>query len=191
MANPSAERPLRADARRNRERVLKVAQEVFAAEGLSVPVHEIARRAGVGTGTVSRHFPTKHELFKAILVERLDRYVLKAEALMDSEDPGEAFFSFFSFVVLEGAMDRGLTEALSEPGFDLAVITSDPDHDVMESLNRLLVRAQAAGTVRDDMEIADIKAILVGCLSRHPATDDGSAQRRLVEIACEGMRTRR
>jgi len=65
------EQLLRADARRNRARVMEVAAEIFTTEGLSVPVHEIARRAGVGTGTVSRHFPTKEHLFAAILRDRM------------------------------------------------------------------------------------------------------------------------
>src|SRR4029450_9252658 len=70
-AGAGASRPLCADARRNRARVLEAAVAVFATEGLSVPVHEIARRAGVGTGTVSRHFPTKHALFQAIVTSRI------------------------------------------------------------------------------------------------------------------------
>ena len=72
---------LRADAQRNRARVLEVAAEIFAAEGLSVPVHEIARRAGVGTGTVSRHFPTKEELFAAVLLDRMRQLTGQADAL--------------------------------------------------------------------------------------------------------------
>lgn len=72
------ERPLRADARRNRERVLAAAQEAFAAEGISVPLDEIARRAGVGAGTVYRHFPTKEALFAAAIVDRVDRMTGRA-----------------------------------------------------------------------------------------------------------------
>ncbi|MUL41131.1 TetR/AcrR family transcriptional regulator [Streptomonospora sp. PA3] len=180
---------MRADARRNRERVLQVAQEVFAAEGLSVPVHEIARRAGVGTGTVSRHFPTKQDLFQAILLKRLRRYVQRARALIESEEPGEAFFAYFAFVVQEGAMDRGLSDALSGADFDKAAIAADPDYDVVGALSRLLAGAQEAGAVRADLETEDVMALLLGCLSRasHPG-DDGAAKRRLAEVACAGMR---
>jgi AcrR family transcriptional regulator len=184
-----ADRPLRADARRNRERVLKVAQEVFAAEGLSVPVHEIARRAGVGTGTVSRHFPTKRALFRAILLERLCSYVRRADELCDSDDPGGAYFSYFAFLVQEGGMDRGLAEELSGPGFDKHAIVSNSDYDVTGALGRLLVRAQDAGEVRADMTAEDAMALLVACLSRPADRDgDGAARRRLVDIACQGMR---
>ncbi|GAA4926035.1 TetR/AcrR family transcriptional regulator [Streptomonospora halophila] len=187
-AAPEA-RPLRADARRNRERVLQVAQEVFAAEGLSVPVHEIARRAGVGTGTVSRHFPTKQALFRAILLKRLHAYVRRAEALAGSEAPGEALFSYFGFLVEEGAMDRGLSDALGGTAFDKGAIAADPDYDVTGAVGRLLARAQRAGAVRADLEPADVMALLVGCLSRTAAPGaDGSAKRRLAEVACAGMR---
>ncbi|RKS07345.1 TetR family transcriptional regulator [Nocardiopsis sp. Huas11] len=183
------DRPLRADARRNRERVLTVAQEVFAAEGLSVPVHEIARRAGVGTGTVSRHFPTKRSLFRAILLERLHSYVRRADELCDSDDPGGTFFSYFAFLVHEGGMDRGLSESLSGPGFDKHAIVSNSDYDVTGALGRLLVRAQDAGAVRADVTADDAMALLVACLSRPAEGDDGAdARRRLVDIACQGMR---
>jgi AcrR family transcriptional regulator len=85
-------RRMRSDARRNRERVLAAAIEAFAAEGLAVSVHEIARRAGVGTGTVSRHFPTKQALYEAIVLERVGQLVAHARSLSESLDAGEAFF---------------------------------------------------------------------------------------------------
>ncbi|WP_052810019.1 TetR/AcrR family transcriptional regulator [Streptomonospora alba] len=187
---PHEARPLRADARRNRERVLRVAQEVFAAEGLSVPVHEIARRAGVGTGTVSRHFPTKQALFQAVLLQRMHRYVRRARALGDSDDPGGAFFSCFALLVDEGAMDRGLADAISGTEFDKATIASDPDYDIVGALSRLLVHAQRAGAVRADLQAADVMALLLGCLSRSagPGDDASAATRRLVTVACAGMR---
>ena len=96
-------RGLRADARRNRARVLAVAAEIFAAEGLSVPVHEIARRAGVGTGTVSRHFPSKEDLFAAILLERMEYLTRQADELAATRGAGEAFFAFFALVAGEGS----------------------------------------------------------------------------------------
>jgi AcrR family transcriptional regulator len=108
----------RADAQRNRALVLQVAAEVFATEGLSVPVHEIARRAGVGTGTVSRHFPTKEELFAAILLDRMKQLTEQADALADTRDAATAFFAFFATLVHEGAAHRGLAEALDRLGLD-------------------------------------------------------------------------
>src|SRR4051794_20782819 len=86
---------MRADGERNRAKVLDVAWHAFATEGLAVPIHEIARRAGVGTGTVSRHFPTKEALFEAVLLSRVQLIVDRAESLLDADDPGQAFFAFF------------------------------------------------------------------------------------------------
>src|SRR5215472_10276512 len=100
----------RADARRNRSRVLEAAIAAFAAEGLSVPVHEIARRAGVGTGTVSRHFPTKESMFEAIISSIGERLVALARQLLDTEEPGMALFEFLAAMVEEGAANRALSD---------------------------------------------------------------------------------
>lgn len=160
-----SDRPLRADARRNRARVLDVAAEVFAREGLAVPVHEIARRAGVGTGTVSRHFPTKEDLFAAILVDRMAALAARADALADL-DPGAAFLTFFATVVQEGAAHRGLAEALAGAGYDIEAAGQAAGHDVSGRLRDLLHEAQEAGTVRSDVDYADVKALLAGCMAR-------------------------
>src|SRR5438876_7565800 len=81
-------RPLRADAQRNRAKVLAAAQEAFAAEGIAVPLDEIARRAGVGAGTVYRHFPTKEALFEAVIADRLEHFAEHATSLGTAEDSG-------------------------------------------------------------------------------------------------------
>ena len=112
MAQP--DRPLRADAARNRARVLEVAYDTFAAEGLSVPIDEIARRAGVGAGTVYRHFPAKEDLFRAVVEDRIQRIIDEGRSLLDTEKPGEALFAFMRSMVLGwGATDRGLADALA------------------------------------------------------------------------------
>ena len=122
----AAEPRLRADARRNRARILAVAVQAFATEGLSVPVQEIARRAGVGTGTVSRHFPTKEALFEAILLSRAGQLTEEATALLGDTDPGAAFFGFFSRLIGEGAANLGLAEALTGAGYDLDEAAPSP-----------------------------------------------------------------
>src|SRR6201991_2623031 len=99
MAQPA--RPLRADAARNRARVLEVAYDTFAAEGLSVPIDEIARRAGVGAGTVYRHFPTKEDLYRAVVEDRIGTIVEDGRALLGEGDPGEALFAFLRSMVLQ------------------------------------------------------------------------------------------
>jgi len=181
-------RALRADARRNRDRVLEAAFAAFAAEGLSVPVHEIARRAGVGTGTVSRHFPTKESLFAAVFVSRVEWLAGLARDLGEVADAGDAFFRFFAALVAEGAANRGLADALTGAGFDIKAAASGPDHDVVGAMAGLLTRAQRSGTVRPDIGPADVLALVSGCLARHPDPDDPAARDRLVAVVCAGMR---
>jgi len=183
MANRPSE-GLRADARRNRARVLEVAAAIFAAEGLSVPVHEIARRAGVGTGTVSRHFPAKEDLFAAILLGRMEQLTATADALAGTRDPGPAFFTFFATLVREGAEHRGLAEALAGAGYDLEGVAARAGYDVTGRLRDLLARAQRAGAVRPEVDDADVKALLAGCLARD---GDGAALDRIVAVVCDGL----
>jgi AcrR family transcriptional regulator len=184
----ASEQPMRADARRNRARVLEVAITAFATEGLSVPVHEIARRAGVGTGTVSRHFPTKDALFEAVVLRRIEVLVDRAHELSATEEPGEAFFEFFRFLVEQGAMDRGLADALVGAGFDIYAAASGAEQDHMTVWRELLVRAQRTGAVRADVDIADVKALLDSCLARQRAQSDPTAHDRMIDIVCQGLR---
>ncbi len=115
MAQP--DRPLRADAARNRARVLEVAYETFAAEGLAVPIDEIARRAGVGAGTVYRHFPTKEDLFRAVIDERIRRIVDEGRALVGGRGAGRGAVRVSPLDgVAVGATDRGLADALAGSG---------------------------------------------------------------------------
>lgn len=181
-----AARSLRADARRNRSRVLEAAIAAFAAEGLSVPVHEIARRAGVGTGTVSRHFPTKESLFLAIVNSVAERLVERARQLAATEEPATALVEFLVAMVEEGAANRALSDAFVGAGFDVETAASGADFDVIGALGDLLVRAQRAGAVRSDVDTADLKALLVGCLAR--GRDDAAARARMVAIVSRGLR---
>ena len=177
----------RADARRNRSRVLEAAIAAFAAEGLSVPVHEIARRAGVGTGTVSRHFPTKESLFEAIVSSIGDRLVALARQLVDTEEPGTALFVFLAAMVDEGAANRALSDAFAGVGFDVEAAAHGSDHDVLGVLRELLARAQRADAVRSDVDVADLKALLVGCLARERG--DPAARARMLAIVRRGLRS--
>lgn len=185
---PPQGRPLRADARRNRQRILQTAFAAFAGEGLSVPVHEIARRAGVGTGTVSRHFPTKESLFAAVFVSRVESMVRLARRLGEAADAGEAFFEFFAALVAEGAANRGLADALTGVGFDIKAVVSGPERDVTRELAGLLARAQQAGAVRPEIDLADVMALVAGCLARQSDQDERAARDRLIAVVCAGMR---
>jgi AcrR family transcriptional regulator len=181
-------RPMRADARRNRERILEVAFATFAAEGLSVPVQEIARRAGVGTGTVSRHFPTKESLFEAVVLNRAAGLAEEAARLARADDPGAAFFEYFALLIAEGAKNLGMAEALMGAGYDLDEVCLRDGIDLKGALNGLLAGAQRAGAVRPDVNADDVKALMTSCLSRTPTSADPAARDRMVEIATAGLR---
>jgi len=185
MAQPA--RPLRADAARNRARVLEVAYETFAAEGLSVPIDELARRAGVGAGTVYRHFPTKDDLFRAVIEDRLRRIVDDGRALLASADPGEALFTFLRSMVLDwGATDQGLVDALAGVGVDVKDAVPDAEEAFLGLLGDLLRAAQKAGTVRRDVDVPDVKVIVVGAQAMQSYRPDTAE--RLTEVVLDGLR---
>jgi AcrR family transcriptional regulator len=187
-SDPTGTRPLRADASRNRARLLEVAYEVFATEGLSVPVRAIARRAGVSTGTLSRHFPTKESLFEAIVVDRIEQLVARADLLAGREEPADAFFGFLRHMVEVGASDRGVGEALVGAGFDVHAAAARADRDVMAALGGLLAAAQRAGAVRADVDAADVKALIVGCLARVDPDAGVTVPEHALAVVCDGLR---
>src|ERR1700734_3523975 len=112
MAETTAGRPLRADAARNREKVLRAAREAFAESGYGVPLDEIAARAGVGPGTVYRHFPTKEALFEAVVTARLEDLLEDGRRRARTDDPEAAFFGFMARVAEEGMAKRDLPDAI-------------------------------------------------------------------------------
>ncbi|MEU4240831.1 helix-turn-helix domain-containing protein [Actinoplanes sp. NPDC026619] len=189
-AKETGHRPLRADASRNRERIVEVATRIFAEEGLAVPIHEIARRAGVGVGTVGRHFPTKEALFEAVVLDRARLIAASAENLSAAADPATAFFRYFAGMVAEGAINRGLAQAFGGIGFDMGAASKRNGYDILGTLERLLEAAQAAGAVRADVDLADVKAFMIGCLSRESRGADPAARDRMIAVICDGMRVR-
>ncbi|OBG30802.1 MULTISPECIES: TetR/AcrR family transcriptional regulator [Mycolicibacter] len=176
-------RPLRADAARNRARVLEVAYETFAAEGLSVPIDEIARRAGVGAGTIYRHFPTKEELFQAVVKDHIRRLVDGGYALLESDGPGEALFSFLRSMVRWGAKDRGVVEALAGLGIDVG---QEAEGAFLALLGELLRSAQDAGTARRDIGAREVKSLLVGCQAMESYNPESAE--RVTGVVIDGLR---
>lgn len=183
-----AARPLRADARRNRARVLEAAEEVFAAQGTGASTEEIARRAGVGIGTVFRHFPTKEALLEAVFVGRLRRLADEAGALADAADPGAAFLDFFHRVVDHAATKNAFADALAEAGVDIATTTSEVGQLLKAALAVLLERAQAVGAVRADVGVPELQALLVGASRAVEQTTDPAVRARTVQVMLDGLR---
>ncbi|HVW41958.1 MAG TPA: helix-turn-helix domain-containing protein [Amycolatopsis sp.] len=179
MSSPAARPTLRADARRNRARVLAAAQEAFADVGPSVPLDEIARRAGVGAGTVYRHFPSKESLFAAVVLDSVERLTGRARELRAAPDPGVAFFEFLEIVAEQAMLNKALCESIESAGGGLATV---PSTEFRTLFAELLVRAQATGAVRGDLEPGDLTALLAGYL----AIRRGS--RSLGRVLVDGLR---
>jgi AcrR family transcriptional regulator len=179
-----ADRPLRADAQRNRDKVLRAAQDAFAASGYGVPLDEIAAMAGVGPGTVYRHFPSKEELFEAVVTARLRDLVAAARGLASDPDPGQAFFGFLGRFRQEAAAKRDLPDAIAIPG--------SLQDELHAALDVLLRRAQQAGAVRADVTTQDLIALLKGLLAtindRPPGTGDQGRTDRLLAVVADGLR---
>jgi AcrR family transcriptional regulator len=184
----TVERPLRADARRNRERILLAGAEVFADRGIEAQMDDVARRAGVGVGTVYRHFPTKEALMGDLVRRKFQALQEAAEAALEVDDPWEAFAG----VLLGGAQimaaDAALRDALSR-------VPEAWDHAAEERRRMLAVmalvirRGQDAGVIRRDFRVEEIPMIMCGVttsMSQHADWD----WRRHLEIVLDGIRAR-
>lgn len=181
------DRPLRADARRNRALLLEAAEAVFAARGVSASTEEVARTAGVGVGTLFRHFPTKEALLEAVFRERLQRMAEGLRDLGAADDLGTAFFDFLSDAVAHSATKVALADALAEAGIDVTT-SAQEGHDMAGALGRLLVRAQEAGAVRPDVGLPELIALLIGAsrAAEHAGTDP--VRTRIIGVILDGLR---
>ncbi|MFI5063610.1 MAG: TetR/AcrR family transcriptional regulator [Streptosporangiales bacterium] len=192
VTSPSGEagrRPLRADARRNRERLLQAAAAAFAADGLSVPLDEIARRAGVGPGTLYRHFPAKEDLFAAVLHDRLQRLADEARDLRSAGDPAGALLGFIGRLVTEAALKRDLADALARSGLALPGGTEAVAADLRAGIGHLLTRAQDGGGIRGDVRLADLMGLIAGTLLAIQARTGAHADPRVVmAVLADGLR---
>lgn len=155
------ERELRADARRNRQRLIEAAQTLFRQRGLDVSVAEIAEAAGVGRGTLFRNFASKEDLIEAVVAERMYEAAAYGEELLEADNPGDALFEFLGHMVGRQQLDRALFEAIDETWLCKEVLR--PAHAaVFGVLERLTMRAQEAGTVRPDVGPMDLLMMFKG-----------------------------
>jgi AcrR family transcriptional regulator len=185
------ERPLRADARRNRERVLDAARGVFAEHGSEAQMDEIARRAGVGVGTVYRHFPTKDALVAALVADSFERIADTARAALDEPDPWQAFCQVLWRGAELLAANRGVSEWLAT----LPTVEEGQPTEVHLRLHAdmtaVMDRAKAAGVLRGDACPDDIPMLMcgVGMATRKPHRCAASWKRHL-SIVLDGLHAR-
>jgi AcrR family transcriptional regulator len=179
-------RPKRADARRNYDKVLAAAREAFAQGGESTALEEIARRAGVGIGTLYRHFPNRQALLEALYVEEVEEVCRSAAQFEGSGDPWEALNGWFDRVIAYLATKRALAhELLNYLDLD-APLFQVCRTSLFDAGEPLLRRAQEAGAVRPDVTIAEVMQMIVG-IGKIPTTDPAQTE-RLVRIALDGLR---
>jgi AcrR family transcriptional regulator len=179
-------KPLRADARRNRERILAAAEHVFATRGASASTEEVAAEAGVAIGTVFRHFPTKRDLLSAILKTLLERLTADARTLAGA-DPATALFEFFTHVVEQAAAKRSVVELLAEGGVRVGV--TEALRGLSDALGVLLERAREAGAVRPRVRLDEVLALLAataqGALNGNWSDD---LRGRALDVVFAGLR---
>ena len=169
---------LRADARRNLERVLDAATEAFAAAGPDASIDEIARLAGVGHGTVFRRFPTKDDLMFAVIERHVAEMQALAEEALAAADPGEAFFDFVQRVAELNMRTPGLHRCVVHCG-------GKPGAAELEQLvERIVSRAQRAGAVRRDVKPADVQLLVRSALTSAPP----GQWRRYLDVVLDGLR---
>jgi AcrR family transcriptional regulator len=180
-------RPVRADAQRNIDALLRTAMAVFATSGVDAPVREIAEKAGVGVGTVYRHFPERSDLIAAVLRREIDACADAAPILAAEHEPGEALARWMQRYAAFIAAKRGLAKALhsGDPAFDN--LPGYFDQRLRPALRTLLKAAAAAGEVRADVDADELLGAVASlCMSAHNA-GFGRAE-RMVALLVDGLR---
>jgi AcrR family transcriptional regulator len=182
-----AEKPLRADARRNREKVLAAARAVFSEEGVDAQMDDVARRADVGVGTVYRHFPTKDALLQALTEELFDVIAAHARELLDHDDPWEAFKEALWFGAEKTAGDRAFSELVAAHKTTLTACRGQEDLTI--TVGELMRRCIEAGRMRPDVVIDDVPLVMCGVGSASAMTHPVSESwRRHLGIVLDGFR---
>jgi AcrR family transcriptional regulator len=180
---------VRADAARNRARILAAAAEVFAAHGSSASTEEVAARAGVAIGTVFRHFPTKNDLLAAIMKDLLDSLVADIEALSDQDGetaPGTRLFVFFERLVAQAGAKKAVVDLLAAAGTDIRLPETLKVFEA--AVGHLLRQGQAAGTIAPGVALPEVMALLTS--TSQGAVQGGwspALQRSVLRVIVEGL----
>lgn len=179
---------MRADAERNKKLIVQAAQEVFATAGLAAPIDEIAERAGVGTGTLYRHFPTKEALFEAVVIGRVEDLVEDARRLIASNEPKTAFFQMLSQLLRHGDGHKDLMDALGKQSFDIQKAVPGVLAEMWSAVGKLLKQAQRAGTVRRDIKLSHVQALVSAACTAIDQGGDDSLEQVVWSVLSDGLR---
>jgi AcrR family transcriptional regulator len=184
------ERPLRADARRNRERILQSARAVFAEYGADAQIDDVARQAGVGVGTVYRHFPTKEALLVELLREKFRLFSARArDALEQDGEPFAVIEDLLRRNAETAASDAAVQHALAGAGEHIWMQAQAEQQELMALTEDLIGRARRAGTIRQDVDANDIAMLMCGLCSTMGAKP-GFDWRRHLELVIDVLRAR-
>jgi AcrR family transcriptional regulator len=189
-APPSEARALRADARRNVGLLIAAAREAFAAEGASAPLDDIARAAGVGSGTLYRHFPTRLALLEAVYRDSVERLCADGERLAATETPAAALVDWLRGFVTVVSEKRGLAAALSDEGRAQSMFGEC--HAMINAAGAtLLARAKDAGAIRPDVPLDDVlKMAKAFALAAETSPEGPALASRLIALSMDGLRPR-
>lgn len=182
------ERPLRRDAARNRELILATAAEVFAEHGLDAGYDEIARRAGIGVGTVYRRFPERAELVKALFESRIEEMVEIGEEAVSQPDPWVGLTMFLERALERQVTDRGLKEVMVQSMAEGEHLTVGRER-LGPLIDDLVARAQVSGALRPDVETTDI-GMHIMLMSSMTTPDQPDLWRRYLALLLDGLRAR-
>lgn len=184
-----APRPMRADARRNYERLLAEARTAFTAHGTDASLEDIARRAGVGIGTLYRHFPNRTALMSAVFQGEVDALLARSRELLASAEPCRALVEWLRTIVAHASTYRGLSRALMAAQSDEGSAMSRCSLPMREAGSELLARAQGAGAVRADVGIVDLMQLTNAIsLAVEQSPDDPELADRLLMLTLTGLK---
>jgi AcrR family transcriptional regulator len=185
---PSRLPKLRADAQRNRERILEVAREAFTRSGADASLDDIAKQAGVGPGTLYRHFPTREELLKAVYRKELETLAAAAQKFAATLPPVEALRAWLLLFVDAVAAKQIIAPALNSLLGDYKKVFEDSHALVQQALRNLVKRGIKSGEIRNDLDSNDLLHALVGVANVSSSPAWQKSARRLVDILIAGSR---
>ncbi|MEU7486940.1 TetR/AcrR family transcriptional regulator [Streptomyces sp. NPDC042319] len=184
------DRPARADARRNRDKLLAAARDAFAATPDAVPLDAVARAAGVGIGTLYRHFPTREALVEAVYAAELDKVVASAPPLLDELEPAAALRAWLTQYAAFFKIKRGMSDTLRAGWASGTIATPATRERITATIAMMLSRGTEAGSLRSDVDPEDVTMMVLGVFLSTTATDSTEKTDQLLDLIVDALRPR-